>query len=380
MRITDRNGANAEQVLTILINNVEEALNAVDDLIDPRTTIFVGGQATTIDVLVNDQADSGTLAVASVTQPATGGGSVSNNTTDVSYTAPNANGSTNFTYRATNGIATSNDATVSVSYVANNVPGDCNANGAVTAADFVGVVLEIFDANDLPYNNDPAWWLVHTGDYAGSPLGCDANGRRNGTDPDNPTDSITAADIICTVLLFFGHECGSELQAAGAGATAQVSVLDTSATAGTSTVVTVTLDTAGNGIVAATFALVFDPTAVSFTAEDGNEDGIPDGVVIHAPAMLEHSVSWNAAAHRLEVALFSTSLPLPTLNDGVLATVTLNVAADAPVESTPLALELVTISDANGNDLAVNATDGTLTIFLPTGQLDSQLFLPLISR
>ena len=380
LQITDKLARSVQQPFTILINNVEEALNAVDDLIDPRTTIFVGGQATTIDVLVNDQADSGTLAVASVTQPATGGGSVSNNTTDVSYTAPNANGSTNFTYRATNGIATSNDATVSVSYVANNVPGDCNANGAVTAADFVGVVLEIFDANDLPYNNDPAWWLVHTGDYAGSPLGCDANGRRNGTDPDNPTDSITAADIICTVLLFFGHECGSELQAAGAGATAQVSVLDTSATAGTSTVVTVTLDTAGNGIVAATFALVFDPTAVSFTAEDGNEDGIPDGVVIHAPAMLEHSVSWNAAAHRLEVALFSTSLPLPTLNDGVLATVTLNVAADAPVESTPLALELVTISDANGNDLAVNATDGTLTIFLPTGQLDSQLFLPLISR
>jgi hypothetical protein len=77
---------------------------------------------------------------------------------------------------------------------------------------------------------------------------------------------------------------------------------------------------------------------------------------------MNKAVIWNAAANRLEVALYGTSLPLPTLSDGVLATVEINATASV----TPPTLTLVSLSDASGNDLPTAP---------PTG-----LFLPLIVR
>ena len=71
------------------------------------------------------------------------------------------------------------------------------------------------------------------------------------------------------------------------------------------------------------------------------------------------SVNWNAPARRLEVALYGVSLPLPTLSDGVLATVTVNGNV------TP-ALTQLSLSDANGNDLLAPSRTG--------------LFLPLVAR
>ncbi|MEZ4733239.1 MAG: hypothetical protein R3E79_39595 [Caldilineaceae bacterium] len=75
------------------------------------------------------------------------------------------------------------------------------------------------------------------------------------------------------------------------------------------------------------------------------------------------SVVWNAQAQRLEVALYGVSLPLTTLADGVLATVTVDGTA------TP-ALTQVSLSDTNGNDLPLNQETA-----LRTG-----IFLPLIMR
>ena len=375
LRITDRIGQSYEQTLTVIINNVIEAMTAVDDLVDPLVTIFRGGIAGVIDVLANDRAEAGTISVASVTQPAAGQGSVTNNTTNVSYTAPQANGNTTFTYQATDGTTTSNNATVSLSYVANHTAGDCNGNGNVAAADFIAIVLEIFDANDTKYNGNPAWWLVHTGDYPGSPLGCDANNSRNGV---NNSDSITAADIICSVLIFFGHPCGTGVQAASA-AQAHLAVADAQATVGATTTLTVTLNTGGNGIAAATFALGLDPAVLHFDTTDADEDGVPDAITLNTPPGMSRSVTWNPAAKRLEVAVFGMSLPLPTLTDGTLATVSIAVANDTSATSTPLALDLVSFSDADGNDLPFTEQDGTLTITgntaPPTG-----LFLPLVVR
>jgi hypothetical protein len=352
LQITDKLGRSVQQPFTVLIGNVDEAVSAVDDTIDPRARIFLGGESSIIDVLANDVTGSGALSIASITQPANGGGSVTNNTTNVSYTAPQANGSTTFTYQATNGSTTSNNATVSLSYVANQTRGDCNGNGNVAAADFIAIVLEIFDANDIPYNGGPAWWLTHTGDYAGSPLGCDANNSRNGAN--NSSDSITAADITCSVLIFFGHACGTGLQAASADQAA----LSVAAVAnGGQTTIPVTLKSGGHAVAAAAFALELGDSA--FDATDANGDGLPDAVTLNVPAGVTKSVVWNAAAKRLEVALYGVNLPLPTLSDGVLATVTVNGNV------TP-ALTQLSLSDANGNDLLAPTRTG--------------LFLPLVAR
>jgi hypothetical protein len=334
-------------------------------------------QSFTISVTdVDETSTLGTLTVASVTQPASGGGSVTNNTTNVNYTAPNSSGSATFTYQASNGYATSASANVTVSYVANHARGDCNGNGGISAADFIGVVLEIFDATNTKYQNQPAWWLTHTGDFAGSPLGCDANNSRNGLD--NSSASITAADIICSVLIFFGHPCGTGVQAASA-AQAHLAVADAQATVGATTTLTVTLNTGGNGIAAATFALGLDPAVLHFDTTDADEDGVPDAITLNTPPGMSRSVTWNPAAKRLEVAVFGMSLPLPTLTDGTLATVSIAVANDTTANSTPLALDLVSFSDADGNDLPFTEQDGTLTITGNTAP-PKGLFLPLVVR
>ncbi|MFN8494188.1 MAG: cadherin domain-containing protein [Caldilineaceae bacterium] len=382
VRITDSKGATFEQVLTILINDVPEAPTAVDDVVDPRSTVFLGGVAGTINVLANDvvNAISKTLSVASVTQPVAGTASIANSGANVSYLAPTSgNGNATFTYQATNGNGNSNSATVSLNYVANDTRGDCNGNGSLTAADFVATVLEIFDSgNSKDAANDPAWWLTYTGTYAGSPRGCDSNASGNPIGANgHPQASVTAADLICTVRLFFGYTCGAGAQAARLAQPAQLAVADAQTTAGASATLTVNLNTGGNAVAAATFALNLDPATLHFATTDADGDGVPDAIALNVPASMNKVVTWNATLHRLEVAVFGMSLPLPTLSDGALATVTVQVAATAPA-STPLTLDLVTMSDPDGNDLPSTQTNGTLTI--QGGATRTGVFLPLVVR
>ena len=362
LRTTDNGGLNDafEQALTINVTNVNEAPVAVADAIDPLTTIFIGGQATNITVLANDtDPENDPLSVGSVNTTGTQG-SVTNNGTDVSYTAPNANGSSSFSYQASDGSLSSTDATVNVAYVKNDLRGDCNANGSLTAADFVATILEIFDTNDTQHNSNPAWWLIYTGDFAGSPRGCDSNAGKNGSN--NSSDSVSAGDIVCTVLLFFKGNCGSSVVAAGQQTTAQLTVADASAQPGQSATVTVNFNPAGNQVAAASFALVIDPSQLGFDATDANGDGLPDAVQLTVPAGMSKSVQWNAAQNRLEVAVFGASLPLPTLGEGVLATVNLQVAATAAPGVTTLGVALASLGDTEGQDLAVAPTSGVLTI------------------
>lgn len=189
--------------------------------------------------------------------------------------------------------------------------------------------------------------------------------------------SVTAGDIICTVLVFFGHECGLSVQAAQVAETAQLRVTDAQATVGVSTTLTVTLNTGGNAIAAATFALNLDPAKLHFSDTDTDEDGVPDAITLHVPPSMSKTVIWNPEQKRLEVAVFGMSLPLPTLSDGVLATVQVQVAADATASTTPLALTLVSLSDPDGNDLPVTQANGTFTV-QPKVTPRTDLFLPLV--
>ena len=364
------------------MNDVNDAPVAVADLNDPYTTVFVGGQATPIDVLANDSDEDGDpLSVDSIDTTATQGG-VTNNGGDVSFTAPDSNGSSSFTYQARDGALSSNSATVSVSYVKNDLRGDCNSNGSVTAADFIGTVLELFDSSDTPISGAPAWWLSYTGDFAGSPRGCDSNASKNGAS--NASDSVTAGDLTCTVLIFFGRSCGAGVGLrAPAAASAQVAVAAASAARGQVASVTVNLNAAGNGIVAATFALAIDANTLGFDATDSDGDGVPDAVALNVPASMSKTVSWNAARSRLEVAVFGTTLPLPTLSDGALATVRFQVAADAAAGASELGLALVTLSDTEGQDLTVVRSNGALTItenIIDNATLSNRLYLPVVGR
>ena len=65
--------------------------------------------------------------------------------------------------------------------------GDCNGDQFVSAADIIGVVLEIFDGD----GNQPV--DVPGGSFPGTPVGCDSNAD----------GLISAADIICVVLIIF---------------------------------------------------------------------------------------------------------------------------------------------------------------------------------
>jgi len=141
----------------------------------------------------------------------------------------------------------------------------------------------------------------------------------------------------------------------------------------------VNFNPAGNSVAAATLALTVDPSQLSFDATDADADGVPDAVVLNIPASMSKSVTWNAAQSRLEVAVFGTALPLPTLSDGALATVNFQVAATATGAS-ELGLQLVTLSDPEGQDLAVAQDNGTLTVTGDNATPRNFLYLPVIVR
>ena len=85
-------------------------------------------------------------------------------------------------------------------------------------------------------------------------------------------------------------------------------------------------------------------------------------------------VSVDDQAGQIKIAVFGTSLPLPTIEDGVIATITLygktSVAGQSPVN-----LKQVSVGDDLGRSVPVDFDDGMI-IFGIGG--NSSLFLPLM--
>jgi hypothetical protein len=109
-------GGNTHATATFTFNNVAPVANN-----DAATTTEDNGVA--IDVRGNDtDANGDTLTVVNLTQPPVAAGTVAVNADQtVTFTpAANFNGSTSFTYRASDGVATSNVATVTVTVTAVN--------------------------------------------------------------------------------------------------------------------------------------------------------------------------------------------------------------------------------------------------------------------
>ena len=368
VKITDNASNSYEQIFVITVNNINEAPLAVNDDVDPLSTVVVGAASLTIDVLANDSDPEGdAMTVTALEQPAAG--SAATGGSNVSFTGPNANGTDSFTYKATDGSLESTDATVTVNYVKNDTRGDCNGNGSIGAGDFVATALEYFDSGDDPqYGGNPAWWSIYAGGYAGSPIGCDSNASQNGAS--NTADSVNVADIICTVRLFFGDACAPAVVVAAdvqSGAAASLRVANVVASAGAAVDVPIMLHSNGD-LAAAGFTLNYDAASLRFDATDADGDGLPDALALHLPAGVQ---AWTQVSDgQIQVALAGLSLPLPTLADGALATVTFDLLDSGSI----VRLTNVSAGDTSGRDVDMKAEDGAV------GVVNHSFFMPLVTK
>jgi hypothetical protein len=157
-----------------------------------------------------------------------------------------------------------------------------------------------------------------------------------------------------------------------AAATAAGSVIvpdQVSGAAGETVAIPVTLETGGNRIAAATFALSLDGATASFDPTDSDGDGVPDAITLNVPAGTAKTVIFDAATNRIQVALYGTALPMPLLSDGVLASIEVQLRGD----TSALSLTQASLGSDVGQSIPV---DGVTT---PT-QGNDALFLPLLSQ
>jgi hypothetical protein len=235
------------------------------------------------------------------------------------------------------------------------LPGDCNQDGLVNAADAVACVLEIFDG-------DGSFWLdAPGGAFPGSPQGCDSN----------LDTQIDAGDILCTVLTIFRGESACSGAIAAASQRAPTAALLTipagiSAQPGSKVTVPVHFTSNGNTIAAAVFALTFDPAALQLDPTDGDGNGIPDAITFNLPEGVATSVL--VVDNRLiQIAIADLSLPFVTLPDGPLASITFTAHAQTDAQAQESAISFASDLPASlgthaGQSTVVMTGDGSVLI------------------
>ena len=93
----------------------------------------------------------------------------------------------------------------------------------------------------------------------------------------------------------------------------------------------------------------------------------PAAVVFTTAAGLKRSVSVDAATGRIKIAVYGLSLPLPAIDDGLLATVHLQPRGDQPLAGLSL-VDAALGSDAGRNtpvEVQVSGADVKPLIYLP---------------
>ena len=128
-----------------------------------------------------------------------------------------------------------------------------------------------------------------------------------------------------------------------------------------------TLDGKGAAIAGAAFTLVYDPQQMVFDASDADGDGLPDAVVFATAKDLKRSVSVDAANGRIKVAVYGVSLPLPAVDDGLLATIHLQARGEQPLASLGLA-DAALGNTAGSNtpvEIEVKGVGQTMHLYLP---------------
>ena len=304
VQATDSDGLSVDKTAVLTVTDVNEPPLAADDWIDPEARVFVGA-GEPIDVLANDidPDRDARLAIISVNRPDMGDAATDGQV--VVYDPPgDAGGTVTFAYRiADNGASPLTDqALITLTYVADDARGDCNADRQVDAADLAAVVQELFDE---PVN--APWYQVHVDGYPGSPQGCDANGDRN----------VEAGDLACTALLAFDRSCAGAASAGDPPGDPGLNLHVTDAGAGLTAQVELT--NPGNIVTALVFTLVFDPAEIGLDPTDADGDGAPDALTWALPLQAR---AWAFAAPGvLQVALVMAVTPPTPLPAGNLLAV-----------------------------------------------------------
>ena len=154
-----------------------------------------------------------------------------------------------------------------------------------------------------------------------------------------------------------------------------------SASPGETVTLPITINSQGNAIAAAGFRVRFDESQLRFDPTDADEDGIPDAVRFQVPDDMITIANFNANNHYLEIAIIGMAVPMPTLTDGEIISITLQVRESATANSTTIQLTDASLGDDASQDVAVNTTNGTVTILQPAGStVNHAFFLPIVNQ
>ncbi len=260
--------------------------------------------------------------------------------------------------------------------IPNDARGDCNSDGAIDAADFTAIALEIFDDADSllagSTSVDDGYWLnawkVYGADFKGSPRGCDASPH---TEPG--VSFIQVSDILCTVNVVFGDTSCTTPSTARALYTPSPANLTLSSAAGDANTVDVTLSLASsNSAAGAAFSLTYDPAQLAIDPTDANQDGIPDAIVINGPADYLKLAQVSFLNDQVDFALVDTTAPLSAIGDGVLATVRFTkIGAGEPK---------VTVTNLSVGDSSATTLPTVVEYAAGTAQAINRIFLPAVVR
>ncbi len=280
----------------------------------------------------------------------------------------------NASYGSTMGVSipgTTSGAMINVG--ASMVAGDCNMDGRTDAGDLSALVIEIFDGD----GNAPV--STPLGDFAGHPLGCNAN----------EDALIDAGDLSCMVLLMFDGPgaCYGEpktngvtrsarkAREDGANLTALRLVAPDMVSPGeTFTMPLRLVDSPGN-ITSFSVILDIDEEKLEFDGADSNGDGLPDGIMLNMPASYAPISAYDATDTDGEIDLggFRPSPFGAPLADGELGVITLRLKEGAMSDATVRLLS-PSLGDDAGRSVNVSAEDSTIMVMgsVPTAiTLDS---------
>jgi hypothetical protein len=249
--------------------------------------------------------------------------------------------------------------------------GDCNGDGLVDAGDLSGLVLEIFDGDDVLPKDTPG------GTFPGNPVGC------------NPNQDmvVDAGDLSCTVLIIWGG--GSAACAGGLSALAQGSLLVDNvslvipeyvpATPGQRVALPISLDSNGKDVSSVVLSIDYDQSWLSFNSTDQDKNGLPDAIHFNLPEGFVASATFDPqdTDGEIDIVIYDPGLEQASLPSDDIVTVFLNAGQPqgdfiAKVKSSkdPRA----SFGSPAGTSLPGIVDDGSVLIF---GTSFSRIFLPV---
>lgn len=253
--------------------------------------------------------------------------------------------------------------------LANDDRGDCNSDEAVNAGDLPAIVIEYFDngaeehgtGNTLASNS---WLWSPKGVYSGSAIGCDANADR----------ILGSGDIGCAARRIFGLACTASVAAASPAPAIVKAPAAITASPDAGVTLPVTLQSEGNNVSSIAFAVQIDAAQLALDPTDADEDGVPDAITLNAPAGMLRMAVYDAATGEIQIVLAGMTVPLPVLEDGIVANIQLVGKATASGSLASVVLEDVSLGDTEGGTVPV-----AVELVAPEGSWHS-LYLPVTIR